>query len=553
MLERLRNLIVRHPAAAAFAAAAVLLSFGAAGSEITRIDVRFAVMVGELRAHGAGVFPTINGFPYTDYFSPLILLAYLTTLGGRWINLWSLALPAILLGSAVFALVVAVGEHRRRGLGVIAAALLAASWKFLLILFSFGIDVPVAAATMLMLWSFECHPERRSNPLLFFLLTVVSFAVRGPLGVILFGGATGAYLLASRRWREVLASAAAGFAGSVLAAAAAVWLIRRQGGEELWQLFLDWQIGSRMGSKTSPFYYFSSAILSFTPAAPAAVAAIVIHRRKLVTPEFAGLTCAIVLPLLLLSVPGCKHLRYMAPVLPLCALLGAKAVPPLFRRFSRAAESVTAFLHRSLPWIDCGVFVLFAAAGIFLWRGDFQALPNLAAGVLTALFLRSLAAPAEGIPARAAAIGAALMLLMTAGVFPFINHFESARPTVRRIEALRAGNRIIIYRIGPDHNDLKYRLHADSDAPAKTIWTAPRGRRKTQSYLRKMYRWRPLPQVDFRSGDLVLLNRSAEEEFRALPQIAGRFLVSPALAGKLGHVRVVLLRLERSGSAAPGK
>ena len=66
MLERLRNLIARHPAAAAFAAAALLLSLGAAGNEITRIDVRFAVMVDDLRIHGAGVPFTLTGLAVSD-------------------------------------------------------------------------------------------------------------------------------------------------------------------------------------------------------------------------------------------------------------------------------------------------------------------------------------------------------------------------------------------------------------------------------------------------------------------------------------------------------
>ena len=550
MLERLRNLIARHPAAAAFAAAALFLSLGAAGNEITRIDVRFAVMVDDLRIHGAGVFPTINGFPYPDYFSPLVLLAYLTTFGGRWINLWSLSLPAILCGSALFALVVAIGEHRRRGAGVFAAALLAMSWEFLLILLSFGIDLPVSAAAALMIWSYECHPERRrTQPLLFFLLTLLSFAVRGPLGAILFCSVTGGYLLGSRRWRDLFIAVGAGFAGTALAAAVAVRLIFRQGGGELWRIFLVWQIGSRIIAD-APLYYFTSAIGSFVPVTAVGVAAAVIHRRKLLAPDFAGWLGAIVLPLLLLSIPGCKHLRYMTPTLPFFALLGAEAFPPLFRRFERAANTATAFLARALPWIVGAALLVLAALGLVLWRADFTALPNLAVGLLAAFFLGRIAAPVTENSGRIAAIGAAAMLLMTAGGFPFFNHFEGSRPTVRRIEAERAGGRIFIYRIGPDHNDLKYRLHADPDAPAKTIWIGPH-RRNTWSHLQKMYDCREVAQTEFRSGDLVLLDRSREKEFRELPQIAGHFAVLRKLEGRLGHRRVALLRLEHAVPADP--
>jgi len=553
MLERLRNLIVRHPAAAAFAAAAVLLSLGSAGTEIVRIDVRFAVMLGELRDRAPGIFPTINGFPYADYFSLWFFAAYLTTLGGRWINLWSLTLPAVLLGSAVFACVVAIGEHRRRGLGVLAAGLLAASWEFLLVLLSFGIDVPVTAAAALMLWRLECRPERRrTNPLLCFLLAAAALMIRGPLGAILFGSVTGGYLLASRRWREALSVGAAGLAGVLVSGGAVAAMIWRQGGEELWRLFLAWQIGSRIDSY-DPLYYFTSGLLSFTPVTIAAVAAVLMLRRKLFLPENAGVFGAAVLPLLLLSIPGCKHLRYMAPALPAIALLGAEAVSRLLESGDGIASKFLALLHRFLPALLCGIFVAVGATGVLFRHGEFFAFGNLAAGILAALALRALAAPARGGTARFAAVGAGAMLAITAGLYPLYNSFESSRPTVRRIEALRRGGRIWIYRIGPDHNDLKYRLHADPDAPAATVWIGPKPKNPGKpDHLRRMYGCRNAGEAVFRAGEVVLTTPERAEEVAKLRNLAPLHPVK-VLDGELGHRRVVLLRLEERSSSRAEK
>ena len=102
-LARGKALIVKHPTAALAVFVMVMLSIGTLGMEITRINIRFAMMTQEMAEHPLGLFPTLNGEPYADYPSLYNLLSYLTSGGGRHVTRFTLALPSILFSCYVVA------------------------------------------------------------------------------------------------------------------------------------------------------------------------------------------------------------------------------------------------------------------------------------------------------------------------------------------------------------------------------------------------------------------------------------------------------------------
>ena len=113
-----------------FGFCALVLSIGCIGLEITQMNVRFALMIEDMTAHGPHLFATLNGVPYCDYFSPWLCCAWLTSLGGSAVNLFTLALPSILLGSYTVMMVWIIGEKIREGIGTGAAALLLVTPEF---------------------------------------------------------------------------------------------------------------------------------------------------------------------------------------------------------------------------------------------------------------------------------------------------------------------------------------------------------------------------------------------------------------------------------------
>ena len=66
-MTRISSWIGRHPTASLVIFMFAALALGNAGQEITRINIRFALMTSEMARHPLGVFPTLNGQPYADY------------------------------------------------------------------------------------------------------------------------------------------------------------------------------------------------------------------------------------------------------------------------------------------------------------------------------------------------------------------------------------------------------------------------------------------------------------------------------------------------------
>lgn len=111
------------------------------------------MMVENMRHHGIDVFATINNQPYADYFSPYVFLSYLTSLGGRWINMFSLALPTILLAAYTTAITYKIGAKIKPEMGAYAVIFTFLAYEYLNICRQFSIDMPVAAATVTIIYS----------------------------------------------------------------------------------------------------------------------------------------------------------------------------------------------------------------------------------------------------------------------------------------------------------------------------------------------------------------------------------------------------------------
>lgn len=191
----------------------LLLSLETAGLEVTRINIRFALMVRDMADCGLRLFPTMNGGEYGDYPSLWILLSRLASLNGRFLNLWTLSLPSLLLGAYTVAVTYCSGEMRGKGRGIIVAALLLTAPQFVDLMSEFGLDVPVMACGATMLYLLQTERSERRLCIAFAALFCISFCVRGPMGSAVFsvacGGACGGAALlrtlvlrGSVRWRR---------------------------------------------------------------------------------------------------------------------------------------------------------------------------------------------------------------------------------------------------------------------------------------------------------------------------------------------------------------
>ncbi|MDD3885460.1 MAG: hypothetical protein PHI35_01135 [Victivallaceae bacterium] len=520
-----------------------LLSLAVAGLEIARIDVRFAIMTGEIATRGGGVFPTVNGFSYADYFSPYVFLSYLTSGGARWLNLWTLALPTMLLGAYTVAMTFFIGEKTRPGSGMIAAAMLGMTWEFWNLLLGFGIDVPVMAAAVTMLYLLGFHHRQWFTAAAFAALLIFSFAIRGPFGLIMPGAFVGGWLLARREWKLVIAYGVMGAAVSVACVAVGIYLIYRQGGRELFDVFWAWQITSRLGqSNYGPHYYFTNAIASFAPVTLFGVASIACGRGKLLSrPEVAGWLGALLLTIIVISIPSCKHLRYIALTLPGFALLAGTGISDADTLCPRISNWLNKLVHLLATIIFPVSLIGLAATAVVGW---FMLSPvelpifQWGSGVVAALLMYGFFKPRTGKTFEWLKLSGFAAIIMLLGVFPVMIERESSREFVAAAESLRHG-RVWLYQIGQDHDDLKYVIHLD-ESGRRDLRYIQSG--SSATHLDRMY-----PSTTFaeaaktiKNGDVIIVSGKREAELKQLLQASGIKYGKPQ-SGHLGRKKHLAL------------
>lgn len=457
----------KYPATLIFVCTAIIFSLWLNFNEIISIDIRFALMVENMRDHGIGVFATVNNQPYADYLSPYTFLSFLTSFGGRWINMWSLALPTILLASYVTAMTYKIGARIKPAIGIYSVIFAFLTFEYLNICRQFSIDMPVAAATVTIIYLLM--ERSRKSIFLIPLCLFFAFAMRGPLGLIISGGAFGGWLLFRAEWKRVFFWGFIGAICSAICAAVTVFLIFRQGGQELWEIFLDWQISSRLKDGDN-LYFFTGALGSFSLVYPVAAAVFILNYKKLAfwvksddtdTLLLRGLLGWALLPLIALSVPGCKHLRYMTAVIPALCLAAAYGASRLqdFKFNSAILKFISWLEYLVLPGLAVVIVVFhLITKSINPDAGSLLIVPLVAVTILIYCqykYGKRLTNPIL----RLAWIAAAATLTFNILIFaPWFAKYDNSSRFVAEVEAQRHGD-IYFYNIGPDHDDLKYFIH----------------------------------------------------------------------------------------------
>lgn len=508
----------KYPATMIFVFTAIIFSLWLNFNEIIAIDIRFALIVEDMRYHGIQLFATVNNQPYADYLSPYVFLSYLTTFGGLWINMWSLSLPTILLASYVTAMTYKIGARVKPTIGVYSVAFVFLTFEYINICRQFSIDMPVAAATVTIIYLFMT--QNRKSILWIPLCLFLAFVTRGPLGLIVCGGAFGGWLLLRMEWKRIFLWGFVGAVCSAICLGTMVFLIFQQGGQELWEIFMEWHVLKRL-KEGDNLYFFTSAMGSFSLAYPIAAAVFVLNYKKLAfwrksdeseTMLLRGLLGWALLPLIALSVPGGKHLRYMTAVIPaLCLAAGYGA--------TRLQEfKLNSMMLKLISWLERLIFPGLAIVIIAFHIITKTINPDDAALLIvpllaTAILIYSQHKYGKRLTnpiMRLAWIVAAATVLFNILVFtPWYAKNENSSRFVATVEAQRQG-KLYFYNVGPDHKDLKYTLHLTLERRC--------GVRYLFSYYNhsKMYPMFGGPEIlpDLPSGDIVVTEKRDVADLR---------------------------------------
>jgi len=536
----------RHPFPGIFFSLLALFILGSAGLECVKIDVRFFFMTGDMTASPIGPFPTIFGSPYPDYPSTLFILSWLATACGHIMARWTVTLPSMICGAYAIAMTYGIGERAEKGLGKWALLLSLLSFEYFNAILGFGIDLPVCAAAVTMIRLLQ---EERLHPALsaaaFALLLALCFAVRGPMGPVLLGAGTAGWLAMGRRWKTFLLFGVIGAVVLTGCICFAWWLLHRNGGDELWDLFYTWQFGNRMDGG-SPVFYLLGSIPTYAPLSIPFVYTLIAGRRGLLKEPVGPWLGFVFAVEILLTIPGCQHTRYMTLAVPFMALAGAWGIlharlplklteknMELIRRFAR-------LLLLLLPYAAAvGIIVCLAVSFFFIAPARIPYCHFVGGAALIGLSLYLFRGDGTWFT-RSALAAFAMACLFVLGVIPTISVREDSRPFVEAIEQASGSDRVFFFNVDADHDGIKYLAEVGTERRLQCFFICDE-----DQYTDQIYAYRTVEEgFDMLRDELVIIKKKNVnlETLTRNAEAAGRKVV-PQFEGKLGHRLYLAVRL----------
>jgi len=365
----LSRLWPRHATLSVFAASCLVYGSGLGRlGLVSRDEPRYSVVAWAMVTSGDFVTPRFNGAVYLD--KPPML---------HWMNAASFALlgksefaarlPTMLSAALCTALVYVMARHafgHRQAL--LAAAVLASCGVWLGMARYVRFDTPLALAVTAAVWwawlASEKGPEGRHYYVLAAVAAGLGILVKGPIALILSGGAFVLYLALVRRLR-VLAQVPWPPLLAVLALIVVPWFAaceRANPGSTAFFLGHEnlWRITRKVATpKQQPwwhvFMFLIGGVVPWTICVPGAVWQGLREARSSDSPErrlsllllvWVGLTVLVYLP------PPVKFFQYTIPAVPALAMLVARHVAGAARRWSLlAVGAAPAAVGLSLPFL----------------------------------------------------------------------------------------------------------------------------------------------------------------------------------------------------------
>jgi 4-amino-4-deoxy-L-arabinose transferase-like glycosyltransferase len=325
---------IRHQSLGLGLLALVLFIVGNWHQTIIGFDSRFVVFAQEMLRHGPSFFPTTYGQPYADYLATSTLLTWGLSLPFGEVSSFTAWLPTSIASALIVTLVYRLTAPYSARWGLLSIAMLLLSSTFISETRAVSLDQMLAAIALAVFYLGYAHDHFGAAKRLhwLFLLLIIGFAVRGPIGLVIPTGVLCSYYLINRQWRQLFTFGLLALALLLACVGLLLLLAKLSGGEEFMQDVIRMQFLGRMdGTEGSSgvLYYFTSSLGNYALAYPLALLvllAVVIGGRRAPDPALQlVLYCAAagVLVMLGLSVPQAKKARYILPMLPMAAIIAA--------------------------------------------------------------------------------------------------------------------------------------------------------------------------------------------------------------------------------------
>lgn len=454
--------------------ALLLFIAGSWHQAIIGFDSRFVLFAQEMLRHGPGFFPTTYGQPYADYLATSTLMTWLLSLPLGQVTSLTAWLPTALASAVIVMLVYRLTAPYSPRWGLLSIAVLLLSSTFISETRSVSLDQMLAAITLAVFYLGYAHDHFGAGKRLhwLYLLLILGFAIRGPIGLVIPTGVLCSYYLINRQWRQLFSFGLLALALLLACVGLLLLMAKLSGGESFMQDVIRMQFLGRMdGSEGSSgvLYYFTSSLGNYAMAYPLALLVLLaVAARGRRAPEPAlqlVLYCAAagLLVMLGLSIPQAKKARYILPMLPMAAIIAAYP-------FQVAEGRLFAWLRGLMLglWTLLPTFLIVGLA--FARRRYPQPLSDLGLvfavlGALQALALLALLKPNLRLLGPAFIAVLAVWATYIGVVEPFVRNVYDTRTFTLRVheQVMQQRAPVVLHGLGKDAKAIKYMVNLDCD------------------------------------------------------------------------------------------
>jgi len=324
-----------------------LFTWGVSGSEITGFDSRFYLFAKEMWHNGLTWFPTTYGQPYPDYpvISTLIIYFIAKLFGG--LNKFIAVLPSALAAAWMVVLTYRIGALHDRKWGFAGVCFMLMTLMFIKCARSISLDVYPAMFTAWCFYLVYVPRIKRSlfNPgLKIIILLILSFAFRGPIGLVMPAGVVCSYYALNREWKKLIIFGVVALITLLLCTSALLAVAYHVGGDAFMQDVIRMQVSGRIDNPYWPIYfYFTNSFSNYALSYPIAIVvvlwcsldaffasrkdALLKHRSRTQKTRPGYLLLMLIAWTLVImigmSIPDDKKARYILAMAPAIALIAA--------------------------------------------------------------------------------------------------------------------------------------------------------------------------------------------------------------------------------------
>ncbi len=481
-----------------------------------RIESRNAQFIKEMLSHGPSLFPRLYGRPYPDYTSSHTFMMYISSLIGG-LNPFSAVLPGALFAALTLVYTYLIGTFHSRNLGIYAVLVLAATEAFFTESRSLTPDIMVMCATTACFY-YVCIGEWRKKRKYYWVIPLwltFAFIIRGPIGLVIPTGVLAAFFLIRKNWLMLILSMIMSGALLVLLLCALVFAAYAEGGNNLMASTLDAQIFGRIESSKSVIHYFIYAFRNYSIGYPLAIITIIFYFKRIFDRKeqdreiqlirlLAGWALIVIIGM---SIPGTKHMRYILPMAPALALLGAF----IFVHNQRNAwldgiRTLIVILCLVVPFgcivgtiVICLVFSSAMSATLVKILPLIILLLPLTVALILACKFKKLSRDTINFSAMGVMVFSFATFIIL--VFqPFEQYKYDTSKFSKVVENIRAGKReLVFYQVGPDGEDVQYITNLNKlEIPLFVIFIqepSPENQRSWREKFRRMLNAEPHPPV----------------------------------------------------------